>query len=428
MSIADRMLEFQSWTTARKTAILYRFSAPTSLLLLATTHFAFRNNDAIDIQVWDRIVLFAVATILVTLLVSELTMRAGREGAWTIYFAMFSFGLGLMLLIHAVGQWHAAYLGWYPLLVVLVASWYGLRVALIGFVWGLLLLGVFTVLTLNGTLDYAPALRQRDIDDQLSWSWLAGVGSVFFISLFFCIVSVLAVTAILRLQEEQLHAAFTMIRRYVPGQVADALLSGSAQPVEQYDRRRLSIFFSDLVGFTDTSDELEPEDLARLLNEYFSEMTRIADRHGGTVDELSGDAILVFFGAPVATDDRDQALRAVRMAVDMQRRVAELNAQWLAEGRADTVTVRMGVNTGVVTVGNFGSPERMKYAALGRHVNIAARLQAISRPGQVLISHATWLLVRDEIPCTPGGETLLKGLHTPVRIYEVDGCPEPTWI
>ena len=164
-----------------------------------------------------------------------------------------------------------------------------------------------------------------------------------------------------------------------------------------------------------------------MLNEYFSEMTRIALNHGGTIDELSGDAILVFFGAPVATDDRDQALRAVRMAVEMQARVAELNAGWQADGRADTVTVRMGVNTGVVTVGNFGSPERMKYAALGRHVNIAARLQAICRPGQVLLSHATWLLVRDEIPCTPQGEATLKGLHTPVKTYEVEGLAEPSW-
>lgn len=428
MSLADKLLEFQSWSTARKTAILYRFSAPTSLVLLAATHIAFRNTDAVDIQVWDRAVLVAVATVFVTWTVSELAVRAGHEGTWTIYFAIVTFGTGLFLMIHVIGQWHAAFLGWFPLLVVLTAIWYDLRTALIGFCWGLLLLSIGTVLTVNGTIDYAPALELRDIDDQLSWSWVAGVGSVFFISLFFCLVSVLGLTAMLRQQEERLQQAFGIIRRYVPSQVADALLSGPTQEVEQYDRRRLSIFFSDLVGFTDTSDELEPEDLARLLNEYFSDMTRIALAHGGTIDELSGDAILVFFGAPVSTDDRDQALRAVRMAVEMQRRVAELNAQWLAEGRADTVTVRMGVNTGVVTVGNFGSPERMKYAALGRHVNIAARLQAISRPGQVMLSHATWLLVKDEIPCTPGGETMLKGLHTPVKVYEVDGCPEPTWL
>jgi adenylate cyclase len=428
MSLADKLLEFQSWSTARKTAVLYRFSLPASLAILVFTHVAFRQGEAVDVRVWDRYVLFSVAVVVLTLVVSELTMRAGHEGQWTIYFAIFGFGIGLMLLIHALGQWHAAYLGWFPLLVVLVATWFGERVALVGFAWGLLLLVVFTVLTLNGTLDYAPAVRQRSIDDQLSWSWVAGVGTVFFIALAYCLVSVLAVTANARRQEARLQQAFATIRRYVPGQVADALLTDPEQPVEQYERRRLSIFFSDLVGFTDTSDELEPEDLARLLNEYFSEMTAIALRHGGTIDELSGDAILVFFGAPVATDDRDQALRAVRMAVEMQTRVAELNRRWQAEGRADTVTVRMGVNTGVVTVGNFGSPERMKYAALGRHVNIAARLQAICRPGQVVLSHATWLLVRHEIPCTPGGETMLKGLHTPVKIYEVDGCPEPTWL
>ena len=168
----------------------------------------------------------------------------------------------------------------------------------------------------------------------------------------------------------------------------------------------------------DIAEELEPEDLSRVLNEYFTEMTGIAHRHGGTVDELSGDAILVFFGAPHATDDKDHALRAVRMATEMQQEMVTLNARWRSLGIAETISVRMGISTGVVTVGNFGSPERMKYAVLGKHVNLAARLQTNCQPGNILLSHATWLLIEDQIPCVQKGEMQLKGINKPVMAYE----------
>jgi len=150
-------------------------------------------------------------------------------------------------------------------------------------------------------------------------------------------------------------------------------------------------------------------------------MLEIAHRHGGTVDEISGDAILVFFGAPVATDDRDHAIRAVRMAVDMQEAVIRLNEAWRRAGITESLSVRMGINTGVVTIGNFGSQDRMKYAVLGKHVNLAARIQATCDPGKVLISHATWLLVGEEIVCTPKGEGQFKGITRPVATYEVSG-------
>jgi class 3 adenylate cyclase len=148
-------------------------------------------------------------------------------------------------------------------------------------------------------------------------------------------------------------------------------------------------------------------------------MTRIADRHGGTVDELSGDAILIFFGAPTATSDRDHAVRAVRMALDMQRAMLVLNEHWRRAGIESSFQARMGIHTGQVTIGNFGSSGRMKYAVLGRNVNLAARLQSICEPGHVLISQSTWLLVHDEVACEPRGEVTLKGIQRPVKTYEV---------
>lgn len=222
-------------------------------------------------------------------------------------------------------------------------------------------------------------------------------------------------------QQSQLEASQRLLRRYVPEQVADAVVSNRSDAIGRHERRKLSIFFSDLVGFTDLSDEMEPEDLATVLHDYFTEMSAIARKHAGTVDDLIGDAVLVLFGAPDFTDDRDQAQRAVRMAVEMQEAMGPLNQRWEAAGIPEKLRVRMGINTGVATVGNFGSAERTKYTALGKQVNIAARIQSKCEPGKILIGHTTWLLVRDEIQCTPKGELELKGLRKPMAAYEVQG-------
>ncbi len=217
----------------------------------------------------------------------------------------------------------------------------------------------------------------------------------------------------------RLQEATSLIRRYVPAQLADGILSGQFTREGKWERRKLTLFFSDIRGFTDASDELEAEDLSRVLNEYLTEMSAIADRHGGTIDKFVGDAIMIFFGAPVATDDHDHALRAIRMAVEMQARMTELAEKWLNEGIENPFQIRIGINTGVATIGNFGSDGRMDYTAIGKQVNLAARLQSHCTPGKILVSHATWALVKDEIPCRPMGEITVKGIHHPVKTYEV---------
>ena len=132
-----------------------------------------------------------------------------------------------------------------------------------------------------------------------------------------------------------------------------------------------------------------------------------------------GDGIMIFFGAPEATGDREQALRAVRMGLEMQARMGALCEKWTRVGVEEPFTIRIGINTGVASVGSFGAQGRMDYTAIGRQVNLAARLQASCDPGSILISHATWVLVRDDIPCAPKGELHLKGFIRPVNVYEV---------
>jgi adenylate cyclase len=220
---------------------------------------------------------------------------------------------------------------------------------------------------------------------------------------------------------EQLARAMDVISRYVARQVADQILQGDYETGSTHGRRRLTIFFSDIKDFSDAADNLEPEDLSQVLNEYLAEMVKIGEAHGGTIDKFVGDAIMIFFGAPMATDDMDHAVRAIRMAIDMQERMTVLQEKWRREGFEHPFEIRIGINTGHVSVGNFGAPGRMDYTAIGRQVNIAARLESHCEPGRILISHSTWVMVCDQIDCVPKGELLVKGVHVPVKVYEVAG-------
>lgn len=175
------------------------------------------------------------------------------------------------------------------------------------------------------------------------------------------------------------------------------------------------------MDFATIADRIEPEDLSALLNECLSEMTAIGKQWGATIDKFVGDAIMIYFGAPVATGDADQALRAVRMAMAMQHRMVALREKWWAQGLESPFHVRIGINTGQVSIGSFGSRERMDYTAIGRQVNLAARLQSHCAPDAILMSYSTWALVRDEIPCADRGEIEVKGFRQPVRVFDV--CP-----
>jgi adenylate cyclase len=115
-------------------------------------------------------------------------------------------------------------------------------------------------------------------------------------------------------------------------------------------------------------------------------MASIGERYGGTIDKFVGDAVMIFFGAPVQTNDHDQAMRAVRMAVEMQDAMVRLGEKWRRAGFERPFVIRIGINTGHATIGSFGSKRRVDYTAIGRQVNLAARLQAHCEPGKILLS------------------------------------------
>lgn len=225
----------------------------------------------------------------------------------------------------------------------------------------------------------------------------------------------------LLLEQEKVRRLTDKLKVFLPRQFVDSLSSGERDIEPDYRRRRLTVFFSDVKGFTKWTDKLEPEEVRDVLNRYLSEMSDIAHVWGGTIDKFIGDCLMVFFGDPEFTNDKDHALRCVKMAIQMQKRMGELRAEWEGIGYREPLRIRIGINTGWATVGNFGSGDRLNYTALGSAVNLASRLETASAPDRITISHTTCMLVKDEIECEPKGEIKVKGFSEPIKIYEVAG-------
>lgn len=209
-----------------------------------------------------------------------------------------------------------------------------------------------------------------------------------------------------------------MFGRYVSRQVVDQLIRNPDLANPSGRKERLSIFFSDVRGFTSMSEDMEPQDTQRMLSEYFTEMTRILFSHGGTLDKFMGDAVMGFFGNP--EPQPDHALRAVRMALEMQEAVAKLNQKWVAEGRRP-IGVGMGINTGEVTVGNLGSTQFLNYTIIGDAVNLACRLEQYAKAGEVIITPATYEEVKSSVEAEPLEPIHVKGKKELIQAYRVRG-------
>jgi adenylate cyclase len=197
--------------------------------------------------------------------------------------------------------------------------------------------------------------------------------------------------------------------------VAEAVMSGQKLEMST-TRKEATVFFSDIRGFTALSEQLEPEELIDIMNEYLSVMTEIVFRFEGTLDKYIGDAIMVFFNDPA--DQPDHALRCVRMAVAMQDRLQDLQGQWFKQG-TEPLSMGIGINTGYVTVGNIGSPARMEYTVLGNNVNLASRLCSAAAAGQILVSQKTHGLVAEHIETRFLRAEVVKGKARPVNLYEI---------
>jgi class 3 adenylate cyclase len=215
----------------------------------------------------------------------------------------------------------------------------------------------------------------------------------------------------------KLESLSSNLSKYLAPQVYQSIFSSEQDVSLETKRKKLTVFFSDIKDFTQITEDLQAEDLASLLNEYFTEMSKIALEHGATIDKFIGDAMLMFFGDPETKGVEEDAKACVRMAIAMQRRMAKLDAIWRARGYEHPFRMRIGINTGFCNVGNFGSEARMDYTIIGGEVNLAARLESQADPGGILLSYETYALVRDIVEAEEQPSIEAKGIRREIRPF-----------
>jgi class 3 adenylate cyclase len=188
-------------------------------------------------------------------------------------------------------------------------------------------------------------------------------------------------------------------------------------------RRNLTILVTDIRGFTTLSERMEPEELVDALNQYFTAMTDVVFRHGGTLDKYLGDGILAFFGDPIPFEDH--AERAVAAAFEGRDVLERLRSDLMLK-LDEEMAVGIGISTGYVTVGNVGSENRLEYTVIGNHVNVASRLSTKAAAGQVLVTDRTMAAVRDLVTGTELETITLKGVQRPIRVFEINQLVDAT--
>lgn len=213
-----------------------------------------------------------------------------------------------------------------------------------------------------------------------------------------------------KLREERIKS---QLRRYVPVQVAHAIIDAKGDISLAPDRKPIAILFSDIRNFTTTCEELEAETIVMYLNEYFSHMVEVIFSNGGTIDKFVGDMIVALFGAPSDLENNEE--QAIAAAIGMQDRIRQLPIPWIREN----FKTGIGITSGKVIVGNIGSPHHTDYTAIGDEVNLASRLQSIAKGGQILTSRSVYDATRHKYLYREFGNLLVKGKRKPVEVFEV---------
>ena len=211
------------------------------------------------------------------------------------------------------------------------------------------------------------------------------------------------------------------LSKYFSPQVYNSIFSGELDVTINTKRKELTVFFSDIKGFTTLAEKLEPEILTNLITDYLTKMTEIAISSGGTVDKYIGDAIMIFFGDPNSNGAKKDATACILMALEMKKKLKRLKRDWANTGLSESLDVRMGIHTDVCTVGNFGSSDRLDYTVLGNGVNLASRLESLAKANQILISENTHNLIKNRIECEFYDEVKVKGRAHSIKAYEVLG-------
>lgn len=206
--------------------------------------------------------------------------------------------------------------------------------------------------------------------------------------------------------------------KYVSKDVVEEILKNESAIELRGQKLNMTVFFSDIRGFTEFSEKMDPVELSELLNRYFTPMSAIITRNQGTIDKYIGDAIMAMFGAPI--NYKDHAVKACAAALECVAALQNLNTEF-TEKNWPRIEIGIGINTGLMNVGNIGSETIQNYTVIGDNVNLASRLEALNKTfgTHIIISEYTYKIIKDRFKCRELGQVNVKGKKEPVRIYEL---------
>jgi adenylate cyclase len=223
-------------------------------------------------------------------------------------------------------------------------------------------------------------------------------------------------------QDTKTRAQF---QRLLSPNLVDQIVQGKLQLEKGGALSEITLLFSDIRGFTSMSESRAPQDIVRMLNEYFELMVDVIFKYEGTLDKFVGDEIVALFGAPVPMKHAE--LKAVQCALDMMKVLSEFNHTRLSEG-LNEIKIGIGINTGTVVTGAIGSSRALQYTAIGDPVNTASRLCSVAQPGQIILSEATYRKVQSEIAVIPLAPVRVKGKSDELRVFNAVGMRSREWI
>ena len=207
-------------------------------------------------------------------------------------------------------------------------------------------------------------------------------------------------------------------KKFVHTDIVDDLLKNPEKIKVGGERKKVTVLFTDIRGFTTISEKISPEEVVAMLNEYFTNNLKVVNGFGGVLDKFIGDAMMIIFGVPF--EAKDDTLRAVKTGIFMRKAIRDLNIQRMRLGKFP-IQMGIGINTGYVIAGNVGSEDRMEYTVLGDVVNIAARIEGLSRNMEVIVTENTYNEIKDKVIAIEKGAVSLKGKTMPVKVYEIHG-------
>lgn len=225
-----------------------------------------------------------------------------------------------------------------------------------------------------------------------------------------------------RTEGQNLRELFSTYRRHLPDQVVRTLMEQQGDGLTQNERRIVTVMFTDIQGFSRMGEKLPPDQIIQILNEYFAAMTDIVFANKGSLDKYIGDGLMAVYGNIGSNNPRQDAHYAVKTALEMQDKMAELQKKWMKEG-IRPIQIRIGINTGEALVAHVGHPRRKEVTVIGDTVNTAARIEKLNKQyhTHILISHSTYEYVKDRSEVRPLGEEQLAGKSSSVMVYELKG-------